>query len=153
MDASDIVEEDEEELFKAPFQDFPWTRLFHMRRKDDMLDDLGNSVISDRALEAKNMFFGVDEHRKDSCVFAEPMKDRASDFNFTKWNRIFSENFYSLDQQHWEEQIIWSNSPLPSDNFVESCELSGPDSDTPADKEMDMEVCEQEIQTEPHVKD
>ncbi|CAL2224672.1 unnamed protein product [Prunus armeniaca] len=34
---------------------------------------------------------------------------------------------FPLDQQDWEDGIVWGNSPIASDSDVESCEISGPD--------------------------
>ncbi|CAL8074471.1 unnamed protein product [Prunus armeniaca] len=35
--------------------------------------------------------------------------------------------FFPLEQQDWEDGIVWGNSPIASDSDIESCEISGPD--------------------------
>ncbi|CAL8074600.1 unnamed protein product [Prunus armeniaca] len=58
------------------------------------------------------------------------------DSNFTKTLYVSEERerqlplvskFFPLDQQDWEDGIVWGNSPIASDSDVESCEISGPD--------------------------
>ncbi|KAL6562892.1 hypothetical protein OROHE_005479 [Orobanche hederae] len=115
MDASKIVEEDEEDFMKAPCQDCSWMRQFH--RKSDVF---GPSVKCDSVkprtvLESGKMYLEAAENRKDFFVSSEPMKDVL---------------------------IVWNSSPSSADNLVESCELSGPDSDTLGDKERDLRADE-----------
>ncbi|KAK6136246.1 hypothetical protein DH2020_030009 [Rehmannia glutinosa] len=156
MDASEIVEEDEEKFMKAPCQDFSWMRSF--QRKSDVFTSgvEGDLVKSGTVWESGKISVESDDNRKDSCVSAEPMKDDLSMPKFLEWNSPFSPKFYPLDQEDWEDRIVWNNSPSSTDNFVESCELSGPDSDTPGDKERDLKAeaqpFEPEIQSEPHDK-
>lgn len=157
MDAADIVEEDEEKFMKASCQDFSWMRRFCTKSDIFTLGVEGDSMKSGTVGGSGRMSVGVDDNRKDSCVSAEPMKDDLSMSNFPEWNSLFSPKFYPLDQEDWEDRIVWNNSPCSTDNFVESCELSGPDSDTLGDKERDLkadaETFKSDIQTEPHDKD
>ncbi|GFP86800.1 transcription initiation factor TFIID subunit 1 [Phtheirospermum japonicum] len=157
MDASEMVEEDEEEFMKTPCQDCSWMRRFH--RKSDVLTSgfESDSVKSGTVLESGNMSWEADNNRKDSCVSAEPMKDALWVSKFMEMNSPFSPKLYPLDQEDWEDRIIWNNSPSSTDNVGESCELSGPDSDAPVDKERDLKAdeahsIEPEIQSEPHDK-
>ncbi|KAK4438111.1 Transcription initiation factor TFIID subunit [Sesamum alatum] len=156
MDASDVVEEDEEKFMKAPCQDISWMRPVHRKTEDFTLDVEGDSMKPETVRGSGKKSLGVDESRKDSCVSAEPMKDYLSVSAFPEWTSLFSPKFYPLDQEDWEDRIVWNNSP-PADNFVESCELSGPDSDTLVDKEVDLkaeaQIFEPEIESEPHDKD
>ncbi|KAL0365199.1 UNVERIFIED_CONTAM: Transcription initiation factor TFIID subunit [Sesamum angustifolium] len=156
MDASDIVEEDEEKFLKAPCQDISWMRPVHRKRDVFTLDVEGDPMKSETVWVSGKKSLGVDESRKDSCVSAEPMKDYLSVSDFPEWNSLFPPKFYPLDQEDWEDRIVWNNSPS-ADNFVESCELSGPDSDTLVDKEVDLkaeaQTYEPEIKSEPHDKD
>ncbi|KAL9174486.1 hypothetical protein ABFS82_02G055100 [Erythranthe guttata] len=157
MDASDIVEEDEEKFMKTHCQDFSWMRPFHRKSDIFMSSFEGDSVKSGIVWESEKMSLGVDVNKKDSCGSAEPMKDDLSVSNFAEWSSSFSTKFYPLDQEDWDDRIVWNNSPSSTDNFVESCELSGPDSDTVPDKDMDtiaeVQTPVPEIQSEPHYKD
>ncbi|KAG8368612.1 hypothetical protein BUALT_Bualt15G0063500 [Buddleja alternifolia] len=156
MNVSD-VEEDEANFMKAPCQDISWMRTFHSK-SDVSLGGEGDSMNSGSVWGEGDVSLRADDNRKDSCLSAEPMKDDPSVFTFPEWNSLFSPKFYPLDQQDWEDRIIWNNSPSAlSDNFVESSELSGPDSDRSSDKERDSKAeahtFESDIQTEPHDKD
>ncbi|KAL3617303.1 hypothetical protein CASFOL_038848 [Castilleja foliolosa] len=157
MDASEIVEEDEEEYMKAPCQDCSWMRQFH-RKSDVLTSDFEiDSVKSGTVSKSGNMPLEADSNRKGSFVSAEPMKDALWVSKFMEINSPFSPNLYPLDQEDWEDRILWNNSPSSTDNVVESCELSGPDSDVPVDKERDLKADEEhsiepEIQSDPHDK-
>ncbi|KAL7157091.1 hypothetical protein ABFS83_02G054600 [Erythranthe nasuta] len=157
MDASDIVEEDEEKFMKTHCQDFSWMRPFHKKNDIFMSSFEGDSVKSGTVWESEKMSLGVDVNKKDSCGSAEPMKYDLSVSNFAEWSSSFSTKFYPLDQEDWDDRIVWNNSPSSTDNFVESCELSGPDSDTVPDKDMDtiaeVQTPVPEIQSEPQYKD
>ncbi|XP_057812451.1 transcription initiation factor TFIID subunit 1 isoform X2 [Salvia miltiorrhiza] len=155
-DASDIVEEDEEKFMKAPCQDISWMRRYAAKSDAFMLAEKGDTVIPETVGGSGRMTVGLTRDRKDSFVNAELMKDEVSLSNFPEWNAIFSPKFYPLDQENWEDRIVWNNSPSSTDTLVESCELSGPDSDTVGDKERDLKAepgtVESEIQTESHDK-
>lgn len=155
MDASDIVEEDEENFMKAPCQDISWMRRFGSKSDFFTLGVEGDTMISGAVGGLGRMSSGLAENRKNSFVSTEPMKDELS-VSFPEWNAVFSPKFYPLDQEDWEERIVWNTSPSATDTLVESCELSGPDSDTLGDKERDSKAeagsLKSETQTEPHDK-
>ncbi|KAL6494586.1 hypothetical protein OROGR_031386 [Orobanche gracilis] len=158
MDASEIVEEDEEDFMKAPCQDCSWMRQFH--RKSDVFGSgvECDSVKPQTVLESGKMYLEAAENRKDSFVSSEPMKDVLWVSKFMELNSPFSGKLYPLDQEDWEDRIVWNSSPSSADNLVESCELSGPDSDTPGDTERDLRAdevqsIEPEIQNKPPDKD
>ncbi|KAL8541845.1 hypothetical protein ACS0TY_002914 [Phlomoides rotata] len=157
MDSSDFVEEDEEKFMKAPCRDLSWMRRFYTKSDIFTLGIEGDSMKSGTVGGSGRMSVGIDDNRKDSCVSAEPMKDDLSVYQFPEWNSLLSHKFLPLDQEDWEDRIVWNNSPSSTDNFVESCELSGPDSDSLGDKERDLkaeaETSRSEIKNEPHDKD
>ncbi|XP_051147059.1 transcription initiation factor TFIID subunit 1 isoform X2 [Andrographis paniculata] len=155
MDASDVFEEDEEKFMKAPCQDFSWMKLFH--RKSDILNlgVEGDVMKSGNVQESRNMSLGVADNQKDTFILAEPMKDDPLASTFSGWNPLASHKFYPLDQEDWEDRIVWHNSP--TNVLAEGYELSGLDSDTFVDKESDLKVevqtLNREIQSEPNHKD
>jgi len=59
--------------------------------------------------------------------------------------------FYPLDQQDWEERILWDSSPVPSDNSVESHEISGPDLEASVVSETELQTGPQNSLSEPQV--
>lgn len=135
LDSSYMVEEDEDAFLKATCQIFS-----HGKHSWEVSED--NEVSMDENSEFMN--FDVAEGarildtRKDSCLSAEPMrKDLAVDLSVEQ-HSCLSMEFYSLDQQEWEDRIIWGNSPSASENFVESCELSGPDSESAFHEEREI---------------
>ncbi|CBI21835.3 unnamed protein product, partial [Vitis vinifera] len=131
MDAPDNVEEDEEAFLKGGCQAFSFT-------KHKLLTQDDASVFMEDEAELKKvgvvqgtatMELQNDEQRKHSCISAEPMKEDMPVDLSEFWLSPLSPKFYPLDQQDWEDKIIWDNSPEVSDNSAESCEISGPDSE------------------------
>ncbi|WCJ21155.1 Transcription initiation factor TFIID subunit 1 [Euphorbia peplus] len=123
MDVSDSVEEDEEAFLKGSG---PTLQLQSLVNQSDI------SVFDDDDSESRK--FGVMQgsvqnmERKNSCVSSEPMNKDLSINLTTEWQSPLCSKFYPLDQQDWENRILWDNSPAVSDNSVESFNLSGPDS-------------------------
>ncbi|KAJ6917258.1 hypothetical protein NC652_019585 [Populus alba x Populus x berolinensis] len=121
MDVSDIVEEDEEAFLKDSGQMLP--SHLHVNQHDI-------SIFSKDASElarfgsmhgAIQMSVQIEEQRKNSYLSAEPLnKD-------VVWKSPLDSTFNPLDQHDWEERILWDNSPVISDNSVESCDPSGPE--------------------------
>ncbi|XP_047975117.1 transcription initiation factor TFIID subunit 1 [Salvia hispanica] len=155
LDASENVEEDEENFMKAPCQDISWMRRYGAK-SDVYMGEIGDALIPETVGGSGRMSDGLTRDMKDSFVNAEVMKDEVSLSYFPEWNTSFSSKFYPLDQEDWEDRIVWNNSPSSIDNLVESCELSGPDSDTLGDQERDLKAepgtVESEFQTESHDK-
>lgn len=140
MDAPDNVEEDEEAFLKGGCQAFSFT-------KHKLLTQDDASVFMEDEAELKKvgvvqgtatMELQNDEQRKHSCISAEPMKEDMPVDLSEFWLSPLSSKFYPLDQQDWEDKIIWDNSPEVSDNSAESCEISGPDSEVVVDKETEL---------------
>ncbi|XP_021810701.1 transcription initiation factor TFIID subunit 1-like [Prunus avium] len=110
MDVSDdIVEDDEEEAFLQGFQSLT---VKHGISESSFKDDDSNFT-----------------KLKDSCFVAEPMKQDLTVHVSEERERQspLVSKFFPLDQQDWEDGIVWGNSPIASDSDVESCEISGPD--------------------------
>nr|ASU54199.1 histone acetyltransferase [Hevea brasiliensis] len=122
MDVSDIVEEDEEAFLKGS------SKVFQLQSHGNQYDV---SVFNDDGSESGN--FGImqgsvqNEKQRSSCVSAEPMNKDLSVNPFTGRQSLLCSKFDPLDQQDWEDRILWDNSPSVSDNSVESCDLSEPD--------------------------
>ncbi|CAL8074695.1 unnamed protein product [Prunus armeniaca] len=112
MDVSDdIVEDDEEEAFLQGFQSLT---VKHGISESSFEDDDSNFT-----------------KLKDSCFVAEPMKQDLTVYVSEERERQspLVSKFFPLDQQDWEDGIVWGNSPIASDSDVESCEISGPDNE------------------------
>uniref|UniRef100_A0A5B7AIG9 Transcription initiation factor TFIID subunit 1 n=1 Tax=Davidia involucrata TaxID=16924 RepID=A0A5B7AIG9_DAVIN len=148
MDTYDIVEEDEEAFLKGSCQVFSFIRQAHVTTQDD-----SSALVDDELAVASQ----VDKQRKDSCLSAEPMKRNMTLDLSAEWSSPFCPKFYPLDQQDWEDKIIWDNSPSLSDNAAESCEISGPDSEALVNVETELDSVPQnfqpELQMEPDEKD
>ncbi|XP_020255692.1 transcription initiation factor TFIID subunit 1-like isoform X1 [Asparagus officinalis] len=106
------VEEDEEVFLRSSCHDFS-------RIKYPI------STVSEVDVDIHHATSGVEEQMKDSCLFAQPMKD--DDFTMDvfacQWSSR-SPNVYPLDQQDWEDAIVWGNSPTASHGCSESCVIS-----------------------------
>ncbi|KAF2294180.1 hypothetical protein GH714_008022 [Hevea brasiliensis] len=119
MDVSDIVEEDEEAFLKGS------SKVFQLQSHGNQYDV---SVFNDDGSESGN--FGImqgsvqNEKQRSSCVSAEPMNKDLSVNPFTGRQSLLCSKFDPLDQQDWEDRILWDNSPSVSDNSVEGCDLS-----------------------------
>lgn len=128
MDLSDdIVEEDEEEFLKGFSQSLSLMKqvcVVHTDVSESNNVDLDfpkfGFLHGDASMTVKD-----DRQPKDSCLSAEPMKGDFAENLSWKDNTLMLANFYPLDQRDWEEEILWGNSPVTSDNNVESCEISG----------------------------
>ncbi|XP_059653266.1 transcription initiation factor TFIID subunit 1-like isoform X2 [Cornus florida] len=159
MDIYDNVEEDDEDFLKGTCQGFSFMRQAHVSQ-----DDI--SALVDGELESR--IFGVvpgasaidlqdDEQRKDSCLSAEPMRQDIMSDGSVEWSSALCPKFYPLDQQDWEDNIIWDNSPALSYNAADGCEISGPDSEALVNAETELEGGLQnfqpELQIEPDEKD
>ncbi|PSS26188.1 Transcription initiation factor TFIID subunit like [Actinidia chinensis var. chinensis] len=156
MDSSDIVEEDEEGFLKGSCQGFPFIRHSHV-----VQDDV-SEIKDDDDLESEQFGFvrgapmvapQVNERSQDSYLIAEPMKEDTPLDLSAEWCLPLSSKFYPLDQQNWEDHIIWNESPAQSDNAAESCETSGPDFEEFSSTQTELEARPQnnlpELQMEP----
>ncbi|XP_021774841.1 transcription initiation factor TFIID subunit 1-like isoform X1 [Chenopodium quinoa] len=134
LDSSHMVEEDEEEFLRGSCQVIS-DRRKHMQEAQDHSEVL---VDDDSKLDSIEGMCTVHVVKKDSCLSSEPMRTDST-FDFCAERKsCMSMEFYSLDQQDWEDKIIWGNSPTVSPISVESCELSGPDSESLTHEEKEI---------------
>ncbi|XP_057975962.1 transcription initiation factor TFIID subunit 1-like [Malania oleifera] len=140
MDAFEIVEDDEEAFLKGSCPGFSVLRQAHVT-PDDILGIMGDKT----ELEEFGAVLGgpaipqqFDGQRMDSCRIALPMKeDMAVDLSVAGQSPFFPE-FYALDQQDWEDGIIWDNSPAVSDGSAETYNIIGLDSETLVNKNTEL---------------
>lgn len=148
MEASNIVEEDEEAFLRGPMKGFSSMKHAHRNQKDisAFIDDDSESAKFDVIQgAAATIAMQAGEPRVDSCLSAEPLKEAAT---FITPAERGSPKFYPLDQQDWEDRIIWDDSPARSENSAESGEISGPDSDAVVNRETGFESGPQTLQLE-----
>ncbi|WVZ09636.1 hypothetical protein V8G54_014166 [Vigna mungo] len=148
----DFVEEDEEEFLKGSSQSLSQTKQVSVVHNDvSESNDVDLEFPKFGFLHTEPSVARKDDHQsKDSCHSAEPMKgDFEEDLSWKDHPFIWT-NFYPLDQQDWEDEIIWGNSPIPSNNNIESCEVSGPELGVSGGSEIEIESGIQNIQLEPH---
>ncbi|KAL5747023.1 hypothetical protein ACOSQ2_024320 [Xanthoceras sorbifolium] len=137
MEFSNLVEEDEEAYVKGS------VKCFSSIQAHKVQHDI--SVLSDDSSEFAK--FGVvqdalpisDEQSKDSFLSAEPMKEELTVNLSVGWQSMLSPEFFPLDQNDWEEKILWDNSPAVSDNSLESCEIAEPEMNTALIRETELE--------------
>ncbi|KAH7553347.1 hypothetical protein JRO89_XS12G0000500 [Xanthoceras sorbifolium] len=137
MEFSNLVEEDEEAYVKGS------VKCFSSIQAHKVQHDI--SVLSDDSSEFAK--FGVvqdalpisDEQSKDSFLSAEPMKEDLTVNLSVGWQSMLSPEFFPLDQNDWEEKILWDNSPAVSDNSLESCEIAEPEMNTALIRETELE--------------
>ncbi|MQL72217.1 hypothetical protein Taro_004521 [Colocasia esculenta] len=71
-----------------------------------------------------------DEHGRDSCLPGQPMKERMARDTPPRWWEPDCSGFDPLDQQDWEDQIVWGgSSPAASHETLRSCVMSEHGSD------------------------
>ncbi|KAK2983160.1 hypothetical protein RJ640_018505 [Escallonia rubra] len=159
MNTFDSVEEDELEFLTGSSESFLCMRQAFEIQDDtlSLMDDDEELVKSGVAQRGGKVGPEVGGRKKDTCHSAEPMKGDITLDPLMKWNSHLCPEFYPLDQQDWEDRIMWDNSPVLSDNAPESWDISGPDSDSLDDKESEAETRPQsvkpELQMEPNEKD
>ena len=157
MDVSSLVEEDEEVYLKGSGQGFPLFKeanifqhgIFSLNDDDSELVKFG--VEQDAATISEH-----DEQRKDSCICSEPMKEESNVNPSVGWKSMPIPNFFPLDQHDWEENIVWDNSPAPSDNSIESHEIAGADVESALMRGIELDTGQNnfhERSTSPNEKD
>ncbi|KAL2348799.1 hypothetical protein Fmac_002799 [Flemingia macrophylla] len=147
---NDIVEEDEEEFLKSFSQNLSLIKQDSVVHNDmsesndvDLEFPKFGFLHADASVVRKN-----DQQPKDSCRSAEPMKEDFEERSLKEQSFMWAD-FYPLDQQDWEDEIIWGNSPVPINNNVESCEISGPELGALGGSEIEMESGIRTIQMMP----
>lgn len=149
--SDDIVEEDEEEFLKSFSQSLSLTKQVCVVRTDvsesndvDLEFPKFGFLHRDASMTVKE-----DRQPKDSCLSAEPMKADFSDDLSWKDHPLMWADFYPLDQRDWEDEILWGNSPIASDNNVDSCEISGSELRASGVGEIEIESGIQNLQSDP----
>ena len=77
---------------------------------DDSIEEVGHG---DRQGVCTSTSEEIDwDGRTHSCIWAQPMKDGDSHNLLGHMEAFLSPNFYPLDQQEWEDCILWDVSPV-----------------------------------------
>ncbi|KAL5705876.1 hypothetical protein ACHQM5_024110 [Ranunculus cassubicifolius] len=130
IDAADDVEEDEEVFLRGQNQ-VPYSTkeavsyddlLVKAQDEESQMFDFCQGVVTEPEASV--------EERKHACLSAEPMKESITVNLAAGWGSPCP-NYCPLDQQNWEEDIIWGNSPLVSHGSSESCIISEVESEDP----------------------
>lgn len=107
---ADIVEEDEELIFRSTIQNS--STLKNIGVSEDFVESDSDESTSDVTLRLK-----------DSCLSEQPMKITHTDVH-TDHQFPVCPDFYPLEHDDWENDIIWNNSPAsdcqPYANICES---------------------------------
>lgn len=147
IDYSDNVEEDEEDFLKRSCQGV-------FTAKSSILAQDNNHMEKESDVEHAN--FGVwegflmsptvDEEKKD--LSEQPLTEGIEVDLSTKWQSPSCHKFYPLYQKNWEDEIIWGNSPSESHQSIESCLISGPESEALSDAEIEAGVQHKNLPSE-----
>ncbi|KAF0902877.1 hypothetical protein E2562_019169 [Oryza meyeriana var. granulata] len=106
---ADIVEEDEEIFLRSTIQNL--SALKHIKTNNDFVESDSDESASDVALRLK-----------DSCLSEQPMKDEDIP---TALQSPVVPDFYPLEHEDWENDIVWGNSPTTAiQPCLTSCVIS-----------------------------
>ncbi|KAI3439257.1 uncharacterized protein J3R85_004984 [Psidium guajava] len=121
-DASHAVEEDEEAFLRGLSQGFSSLKLVQ-----EVQDDIVGNNDDDTRYEKYGAGHSEGRFplRADEDIFLSggPMKEDLTTDLSTVWQLPQSPNFYPLDQQDWENSILWDSCPLSPDNSAENHDL------------------------------
>ncbi|KAL6197371.1 hypothetical protein ACLB2K_032980 [Fragaria x ananassa] len=139
MYVSDFVEDDEEAFLKGTGEGFTALKLADGVKHDVSGFKNDDMTIAKFRLHKEAASFALlDEPGKGTYLCAEPMKEDLDVDLFVEMQSPMCPPFYPLDQQDWEDKIIWDKSPVISDNAVETPEIFGPQ-DALVDSETERE--------------
>ncbi|XP_026401492.1 transcription initiation factor TFIID subunit 1-like isoform X1 [Papaver somniferum] len=126
-----VVEEDEEDFLRGPLQSSSNAKLVVVSQYDDasVRDSDGVSMMSGVGQGIGLRETQAFEQTKVTCLSAEPMKESVFVDLASEWVSPSCPKFYPLDQQIWEDEIIWNNSPVVGSESSESSIISGIDMD------------------------
>lgn len=118
------IEEDEVAFLRSSCHDLSSVKPF-------------SSTVGEVDMDVRQETSGSDEQIRDSCICAQPMKDDfAVHVSSRQWSRP-SPKLYPLDQQDWENAIVWGNSPTASHGCSESCIISEMDAEVNTEAELE----------------
>ncbi|RZC74501.1 hypothetical protein C5167_049982 [Papaver somniferum] len=126
-----VVEEDEEDFLRGPLQSSSNAKLVVVSQYGDasVRDSDGVSMMSGVGQGIGLRETQAFEQTKVTCLSAEPMKESVFVDLASEWVSPSCPKFYPLDQQIWENEIIWNNSPVVGSESSESSIISGIDID------------------------
>ncbi|KAG6593022.1 Transcription initiation factor TFIID subunit 1, partial [Cucurbita argyrosperma subsp. sororia] len=139
-DVSDIVEEDEEAFLHGSSRGVSCMKPAYVVKDDTtMLDDPEYTKFG--AVDGGDeMASRVEWPQKDHCCGAEPAKEVVAENITIGSNSLLFQKLYPLDQQNWEERILWDNSPVLSKNSAGSCEVFGSDMEASVSSDVEPQV-------------
>lgn len=143
MDLAVTIEEDEELFLRSSFND-------RLVAGDPSLTE----EVYERTEEDDNGAMVVD-HRKDSCLFSQPMKGGVQIDTPAEWKSPVFHELYPLHQLEWEDEIVWGDSSpiLVSHGSSPSSVISEHDSDPYTNLEKGEEITADNKQGLPTVPD
>ncbi|KAK3206157.1 hypothetical protein Dsin_020203 [Dipteronia sinensis] len=137
MDFSNLIEEDEEAYLRGSGKCFSFIQEHKVQHDISFLSDDSSEFA--KFGDVEDALPISDVQRKDSCLCAEPMKEDLTVNLSVGWQSMLSPKFFPLDQNDWEEKILWDNSPAMSDNSMESCEIAEPETKVTLIRETESE--------------
>lgn len=110
-DAPHLFEEDEEAFLRGSGQEFSSMKHEHQVRVD-IMETMYDEMVSEK--------FGLraNDQLSDSFLSGTPMKDDLTVDLSTVWKFPQSPNFYPLDQQDWENSILWDENSMDDSSEV-----------------------------------
>ncbi|KAG0472054.1 hypothetical protein HPP92_016600 [Vanilla planifolia] len=110
FDIEEVAEEDEEAFLRSSGHELSVAKMVSLDPGD--VGEETDQTTSHTDLQNKNV-----------CLASLPMKDDSSVVSEFEWS-LPSPKFYPLDQQEWEDAIIWGNSPQSSNGRPVNDEIS-----------------------------
>ncbi|KAL9680493.1 hypothetical protein QQ045_018372 [Rhodiola kirilowii] len=128
INASENVEEDEEIFLKGSYQGYSGMKQVHSF--NDSVTSFPSKGFGSIKFHDVGGFPTMHENtQSDYCLSARPLTE---DTNASMVERLPSPVFYPLEQQNWEDQIIWGDSDAPSASSSCSYDTSETDADADA---------------------
>ncbi|OMP09565.1 Ubiquitin [Corchorus olitorius] len=122
INASDLVEEDEELFLKGTGQSFSFIGW-----EDTIQQDIPEWTDESLVEGVLTMSKYIEGHSEDSYSSPEPKIKEVRVNISSGWQSPSSPQIFPLDHQDWEEQILWDNSPTKSGHSLESPEIPSSD--------------------------
>ncbi|KAJ8768872.1 hypothetical protein K2173_023867 [Erythroxylum novogranatense] len=148
MDFSEAVEDDEAVFLRASGQNFSSMSQAIERDISVFIDDGTEFTHFAPAQGPVQIHLQNEQQEKDACLSSEPLsKDVVANIS-AEFQSPFCSRFDLLDQQDWEESIIWGNSPNVGDSPVESYDSQGPALGASFMRETEQETGQQDFKSE-----